>query len=154
MNNFTMNSHLPSYIPTHIHTGINMEKLYKKYSAFKNGDNWKDCSLDHINSHQSYLEDYQNQQQHGNIDAAKSVTINKNTGPQINESSIGSSSSSSLTSPPPLCPTRIESKKLDSLTICFRCHGYGFIKEEYNHQVKEVNCDVCDCEGLLSSNKK
>lgn len=38
---------------------------------------------------------------------------------------------------------------LDRIHICQRCHGYGFVKEIYNHQVHEVNCEVCDGAGIV-----
>jgi DnaJ-class molecular chaperone len=38
---------------------------------------------------------------------------------------------------------------LDNLNICDRCDGTGYMKEPYNHQIKEVNCVQCDGEGLL-----
>jgi protein required for attachment to host cells len=39
--------------------------------------------------------------------------------------------------------------QLDNIVICKRCHGLGFIKEHYNHQVKDVNCNECAGDGLL-----
>mmetsp|Transcript_18581 Transcript_18581/g.33492 ORF Transcript_18581/g.33492 Transcript_18581/m.33492 type:complete len:119 (-) Transcript_18581:286-642(-) len=38
---------------------------------------------------------------------------------------------------------------LDRFRICFICHGYGLVKESYNHQVKEVNCGECEGEGIV-----
>lgn len=40
---------------------------------------------------------------------------------------------------------------LDRMRICPRCHGYGLVKEHYNHQVKEVNCGECQGEGIIDS---
>lgn len=42
-----------------------------------------------------------------------------------------------------------DSSVLDRIHICQRCHGYGFVKEIYNHQVHEVNCEVCDGAGIV-----
>ena len=39
--------------------------------------------------------------------------------------------------------------KLDRIRICKGCHGYGLVKEMYNHQVKEVNCGYCEGEGII-----
>ena len=40
---------------------------------------------------------------------------------------------------------------------CFRiynvCHGYGLMKQMYNHQVKEVNCGECEGEGIIVNAK-
>lgn len=41
--------------------------------------------------------------------------------------------------------------KLDNLVVCKRCNGLGIIKEHYNHQVKDVNCDECNGDGLIST---
>jgi hypothetical protein len=38
---------------------------------------------------------------------------------------------------------------LDNMLICKRCHGYGLIKEYYNHQVKEINCNECNGEAVI-----
>lgn len=40
--------------------------------------------------------------------------------------------------------------KLDDLVVCKRCNGMGIIKEHYNHQVKDVNCNECGGDGLIS----
>jgi len=39
--------------------------------------------------------------------------------------------------------------RLDRLKICPRCAGQGVHKEHYNYQVKDVNCETCEGEGLL-----
>ena len=41
------------------------------------------------------------------------------------------------------------SQRLDRLVLCSRCAGQGMYKHHYNFQVKDVNCEVCDSEGLL-----
>mmetsp|Transcript_23302 Transcript_23302/g.34988 ORF Transcript_23302/g.34988 Transcript_23302/m.34988 type:complete len:134 (-) Transcript_23302:1495-1896(-) len=46
-----------------------------------------------------------------------------------------------------------ESSLLDTAIVCQRCHGTGLCKVSYNHQVREVNCDDCDAEGLLERNR-
>lgn len=38
---------------------------------------------------------------------------------------------------------------LDQLQICKLCKGCGLRKELYNHQVKEVNCEKCEGEGIV-----
>ena len=38
---------------------------------------------------------------------------------------------------------------LDNMLICKRCHGYGLIKEYYNHQVKEITCNECVGDGVI-----
>ena len=43
-------------------------------------------------------------------------------------------------------------KKLDRLVMCSRCHGQGMYKHYYNHQVRDVNCEQCDAEGLMWKN--
>mmetsp|Transcript_19926 Transcript_19926/g.41630 ORF Transcript_19926/g.41630 Transcript_19926/m.41630 type:complete len:200 (-) Transcript_19926:52-651(-) len=40
-------------------------------------------------------------------------------------------------------------KRLDLLVICSRCNGQGIVKESYNFQVKDKNCDECEAEGIL-----
>lgn len=49
--------------------------------------------------------------------------------------------------------TNRNTDKLDRMRICKRCHGYGLMKEYYNHQVKEVNCIECDGDGVIESEK-
>ena len=39
--------------------------------------------------------------------------------------------------------------KLDRFRICKECRGYGLVKETYNFQVKDVNCEECDGEGIV-----
>ena len=39
--------------------------------------------------------------------------------------------------------------KLDRFRICKECHGYGLVKETYNFQVKDVNCEECDGERIV-----
>ena len=43
---------------------------------------------------------------------------------------------------------------LDNIIICKRCHGLGLIKEHYNHQVKDVNCNECDGDGVIDTQAK
>ena len=40
-------------------------------------------------------------------------------------------------------------KRLDRLVICGRCQGQGIHKSFYNYQVKDINCDECEGEGLM-----
>ena len=40
-------------------------------------------------------------------------------------------------------------ERLDKFQICKKCNGVGYIKEIYNHQVREKNCDECDGESLV-----
>ena len=47
-----------------------------------------------------------------------------------------------------------ETEALNRLRICKGCHGYGLVKERYNHQVKEVNCGECEGEGIVEMNDK
>ncbi len=42
-------------------------------------------------------------------------------------------------------------ERLDKFKICKTCNGLGYIKEIYNHQVREKNCDDCDGESLVLS---
>ncbi len=44
-----------------------------------------------------------------------------------------------------------DTRALDRIHICQRCHGYGIVKEIYNHQVHEVNCEVCDGDGIVET---
>ena len=48
-------------------------------------------------------------------------------------------------------PTNNNTKtdKLDRFRICKECRGYGLVKETYNFQVKDVNCEECDGEGIV-----
>ena len=41
------------------------------------------------------------------------------------------------------------SARLDRLVLCSRCNGQGMYKKQYNFQVRDVNCEICDSEGLL-----
>jgi len=41
---------------------------------------------------------------------------------------------------------------LDNLIICMDCNGSGLKKMSYNYQVREINCDLCEGEGLLAKN--
>ena len=43
---------------------------------------------------------------------------------------------------------------LNNLIICKRCHGLGLIKEHYNHQVKDVNCNECGGDGTIDTKAK
>lgn len=45
--------------------------------------------------------------------------------------------------------TSTDSKILDNLLICSRCHGTGLIDHTYNFQVRQLNCEHCDGEGLI-----
>ncbi|GMI37614.1 hypothetical protein TrRE_jg4451 [Triparma retinervis] len=40
-------------------------------------------------------------------------------------------------------------RRLDKLVVCSRCNGQGLVKESYNFQVKDKNCDECEAEGIL-----
>ena len=51
-------------------------------------------------------------------------------------------------------PLKITSSNLDDMFICKSCHGIGFVKEHYNHQVKDVNCHECDGEGIITIPRK
>ena len=39
--------------------------------------------------------------------------------------------------------------KLDRLVLCSRCQGQGMYKKRYNFQERDVNCEVCDGEGIM-----
>ena len=41
------------------------------------------------------------------------------------------------------------STRLDRLKMCPRCGGQGLHKVHYNYQVKDVNCETCEGQGLL-----
>ena len=47
-----------------------------------------------------------------------------------------------------------DTDKLDRLRVCKKCQGYGLVKETYNHQVKDVNCEECEGEGLIEMQDK
>jgi len=38
---------------------------------------------------------------------------------------------------------------LGRIRIVKGCHGYGLVKDQYNHQTKEVNCGKCRGEGIM-----
>ena len=40
-------------------------------------------------------------------------------------------------------------RRLDDFKICLKCDGQGYIKEMYNHQMREKTCPDCDGESLL-----
>ena len=44
---------------------------------------------------------------------------------------------------------------MDRLVVCSRCNGQGIVKEHYNYQVKDKNCDECEAEvsGAQSTQK-
>ena len=42
---------------------------------------------------------------------------------------------------------------VDQLQICKVCKGCGLRKELYNYQVKEVNCEKCEGEGIVPVKK-
>ena len=48
----------------------------------------------------------------------------------------------------------LKMSSLDDIIICKSCHGLGFVKEHYNHQVKDVNCHECDGEGIKKISRK
>ena len=48
----------------------------------------------------------------------------------------------------------LKMSNLDDIIICKSCHGLGFVKEHYNHQVKDVNCHECDGEGIKKISRK
>jgi len=52
-------------------------------------------------------------------------------------------------------PEEVQSftNKFDGLQICEVCKGCGLRKELYNHQVKEVNCEKCEGEGIVPNEK-
>ena len=37
----------------------------------------------------------------------------------------------------------------DRLCICNECHGFGIVKEVYNHIIHESNCDNCEAAGIM-----
>ena len=38
---------------------------------------------------------------------------------------------------------------VDDIVACKRCHGSGLMRITYNHQVRDVNCEDCEAQGLL-----
>ena len=49
--------------------------------------------------------------------------------------------------------TNTNTDRLDRFRICKECRGYGLVKETYNFQVKDVNCEECDGEGIVVDQK-
>lgn len=101
--------------------GINVESLYKKYSR---------CAP----SNQST--------------SAKRITSTKSNGQYINDkTNMLSNYDTSDTNAAQIT----DMSGLDRIRICKQCNGYGLVKERYNHQVKEINCDECNGEGTIET---
>lgn len=41
------------------------------------------------------------------------------------------------------------SSRADDLRICHVCDGQGIKRVEYNYQIRTINCENCDGEGIL-----
>ena len=40
-------------------------------------------------------------------------------------------------------------KRLDNIIVCARCSGQGLVRQTYNFQIRESNCEECEGEGIL-----
>ena len=49
--------------------------------------------------------------------------------------------------------TAKQHQDINCIYICESCQGIGVVKAKYNHIVREMNCEVCDGEGLLWRDK-
>lgn len=43
----------------------------------------------------------------------------------------------------------ITDSNLDNIFVCKTCNGSGLMKINYNHQVRDENCQNCQAQGLL-----
>ena len=48
----------------------------------------------------------------------------------------------------------VSSRRLDNIVICPRCAGQGLVKQSYNFQIRESNCEECEAEGILYKDEK
>lgn len=46
--------------------------------------------------------------------------------------------------------SNVSRRQLDKLNICSHCNALGLVQVSYNFQNRDVNCDRCDGEGVIS----